>query len=90
MLDDLKKKVERLEKVGAKIEKDVISLHVETQAQTKILTEICRTVKSDQRDLLKFKVHAENRLTKVENDVGWIRKAGMFIATALGVSHVFK
>ncbi len=69
----------------------------ELKAQTKILTHIARTQKGigGKIDTQNEKIDEhmkddEKRLVKLENDVGWIKRVGIWAFGALGLSHVFK
>lgn len=68
------------------------SLETQTKAQTIILTEICRDVKSIRRDTAKHELAdtkqfgaIDTRIAKVENNLAWAKKIALL---AVGWLHV--
>ncbi len=76
---------------------DIALLKQETKAQTKILTEVCRTVKKIERDQnahaladeKRFGQHNE-KISKLETDIAWTRRVGSFIIAGLSGWFHFK
>lgn len=72
-----------------KIEEAQASLKAETRGQSKLLGRILIEVKGSRKDFGAHEKLDEKRLSKVETEIGWIKRIGAvalgLICTALGI-----
>ncbi len=73
-----------------KFEKRLAKVEFHTLAQTKILTEICRDTKANRKDAKAHELEDERRFGKLETEIKWHRRVGIWAMTAVGLGHLLK
>lgn len=65
-------------------------LEIETKAQTKILTQICRDTKAIRNDNVRHELADEKRFGKIEGDLFWTKRIGATLVALLQGVHFWK